>query len=162
MSVDNADDATVGGGVYPNGAATAYSVQYATDADYSEDSASTSSPQHQSAGSGPTLQSVSTTLCGLAPDTTYHYTVAATNIYGTTEGYDNTFTTTASEAPPTNISPPSISGTASEGQTLSAQPGSWDDCNPTTSYQWEERTQARAARGATCKRDRLYLHPDRR
>ena len=98
----------------------------------------TSRPTASSAGSGPTLQSVSTTLCGLTPDTTYHYSVAASNSYGTTEGYDNTFTTAASEARPTNISPPSISGTASEGQTLSAQPGTWDDCNPTTSYQWQE------------------------
>jgi len=138
VSVDNADDATVGGGVYPNGAATTYSVQYATDAYYSVNSAYNEQTPASSAGSGPTLQSVSTTLCGLTPDTTYHYTVAATNSYGTTDGYDSTFITAASEAPPTNITPPSISGTASEGQTLSAQPGTWDDCNPTPSYQWQE------------------------
>jgi len=31
--------------------------------------------------------------------------VAATNSYGTTDGYDSTFITAASEAPPTNITP---------------------------------------------------------
>jgi hypothetical protein len=138
VSIDNADDATVGGGVYPNGAATTYSVQYATDAYYNETSAYNEQTTASSAGSGPTLQSVSTTLCGLTPDTLYHYSVAATNSYGTTEGYDNTFRTAASEAPPTDISPPSISGIALEGQRLSAQPGTWDDCNPIPSYQWQE------------------------
>ena len=138
VSIDNADDATVGGGVYPNGAATTYSVQYATDAYYSANSAYDQQTTASSAGSAPTLQSVSTTLCGLTPNTTYHYSVAATNSFGTTDGYDNTFTTAASEALPTNITPPSISGTASEGQALSAQPGTWDVCNSTPSYQWQE------------------------
>jgi hypothetical protein len=138
VSVDNADDAVVGGGVYPNGAATTYAVQYATDANYSEASAYNEQTTASSAGSGPRLQSVSSMLCGLTPNTTYHYDVTATNIDGTANGYDNTFTTAASEAPPTNITPPSISGTAVEGRTLSAQSGTWDDCNTTASYQWQE------------------------
>jgi hypothetical protein len=138
VSAANANDASVGGGVYPNGAATTYTVNYATGAYFSLHSAYNDQSPASSVGDGPTLQSVSTTLCGLTPSTTYHYTVAATNGFGTADGYDNTFTTAPAEAPPTNITAPSITGTAAEGQTLSAQSGTWDDCNPNPGYQWRE------------------------
>lgn len=40
-------------------------------------------------------------------------------------------------SPPTNQSPPTISGTPQEGQTLTADPGKWNGATPITySYQW--------------------------
>ena len=48
---------------------------------------------------------------------------------------------------PTNSSPPTISGTPQVGQTLTANPGSWNsDTTPTFSYQWERCD----ANGAGC------------
>jgi hypothetical protein len=53
-----------------------------------------SSASPASAGSGTTPGNVSATLSGLAPATTYHYRISATNSNGqTTTGVDRTFTT---------------------------------------------------------------------
>ena len=44
--------------------------------------------------------------------------------------------------PPTNVSPPSISGNALEASTLTAAPGSWTGSTPMTySYQWQRCNQ---------------------
>ncbi|OLB91499.1 MAG: hypothetical protein AUI15_22825, partial [Actinobacteria bacterium 13_2_20CM_2_66_6] len=50
----------------------------------------------------------------------------------------NTFTVAvAVPAPPTNLSPPTISGTAAVGETLAADQGTWSGAPaPTYSYQW--------------------------
>jgi hypothetical protein len=53
---------------------------------------------------------------------------------------------TAAPQPPTNTSPPAISGIAQQGQTLTASPGSWTN-NPTAfGYKWKRCNES----GASC------------
>ena len=55
--------------------------------------------------------------------------------------------TSAVVAPPTATAPPSIGGTAQQGQTLSATPGSWTGTQPISyAYQWQRCDSA----GASC------------
>jgi Bacterial Ig-like domain (group 3) len=53
-------------------------------------------------------------------------------------------TSVAKAVPPTNLTPPSISGTAQQGQTLTEVHGTWDTTPGSYSYQWE------SCSGATC------------
>jgi subtilase family serine protease len=77
-------------GIYPNSSDTSYSWQFGTTTSYGQ----TTAPAD--AGSGQAPVSVSSTLSGLAPHTTYHYRLVAANAYGTSYGYDFALTTTGS------------------------------------------------------------------
>ena len=80
--------AKLNGTVNPQGKATTYTFQFGTPTNYGAQTAPAS------AGSGSAAVPVSATLTGLAPGTTYHYRLAATNSDGqTTTGTDRTFTT---------------------------------------------------------------------
>jgi subtilase family serine protease len=79
-------------GIYPNGSNTTYTWQYGTTSFYGQSTAP------EQAGSGQAPVSVASTLTGLAPGTTYHYRLAATNALGTTYGYDFTLHTPRSSA----------------------------------------------------------------
>jgi hypothetical protein len=79
--------ATLHGSVNPRGAATTYSFQYGLTRKYTAQTPVTA------VGSGTTAVRVAAAIGGLAPATTYHYRVLATNAVGATAGGDRTFKT---------------------------------------------------------------------
>ena len=100
-----ATEATVHAAITPNHWDTVYRVQYGLTPSYGSKTLAS-----ESIGTGATPQEVSQTLSGLAPGTTYHARIQATNFTGISYGPDLTFTTTsdsravpppaAPEAPP--------------------------------------------------------------
>jgi len=84
--------ATVAGTVNPNGTATSYYFQYGTSTSYG------STTPSADAGSGTADTPASANLTGLTSSTTYHYRVVAVSSVGTTDGADQTFTTTTPPA----------------------------------------------------------------
>lgn len=103
-----ATTATLNGHVFPDASVTTYYYfQYGTTTAYGT----------QTPTEGPvngTDKDVSTNVTGLAPSTTYHFRVAATNTDGTAFGDDMTFTTPAANAPP--------GGTPQNAVTIAAKP----------------------------------------
>jgi hypothetical protein len=79
--------ATVHGAVNPQGAETTYSFQYGTTRRYGAQTAVAS------AGPGTKAVKVTGAISLLAPATTYHYRLLATNAKGATAGADRTFST---------------------------------------------------------------------
>ena len=132
----NETDVTLAGGVYPNGEATNSYWAYWVDGTTGMTTDTATIPT-----SGTGVQSVSDTLCGsLTANTTYDYELVATSTSGTEDGYQGSFTTPAVESAPTASAPPTISGSAEPGQTLTAQDANWNDpsCNSSPTYQWQE------------------------
>ena len=82
-----ATNAQVQAGIYPNGSETAYWWQYGTTTAYGQ------STPPVDAGSGQAPITISSTLAGLTPDTTYHYRLVARNGLGIIYGYDFTLKT---------------------------------------------------------------------
>ncbi len=79
--------ATLNGTVNPEGQATTYSFEYGTTTSYGSQTATTS------AGSATAGVKASAAVASLAPNTTYHYRLVATNASGTTLGSDVSFKT---------------------------------------------------------------------
>ncbi len=79
--------ATLNGTVNPQGKLTKYHFDYGLTMSYGEKTS------EASAGEGSTAEVVASSLSSLAPGTTYHYRLVATNAADTTEGADKTFTT---------------------------------------------------------------------
>jgi hypothetical protein len=75
--------------------------------------------------------------------------VTATNAVGAATATSNATTVVQSKSsPPVNTSPPTISGTAQQGQSLSASPGSWSGTQPITyAYQWQRCNSSGSACG---------------
>ena len=92
--------ATVSGSVNPNGLATSYHFQYGTSTSYG------SSTTAGSVAAVSSAVAASAALSGLAPGTTYHYRLVASNADGATNGADKTFTTASAPppAPPLKVS----------------------------------------------------------
>jgi len=101
--------ATLTGQVNPNGLSTSYFFDYGTSEMYGSTTATFS------AGSGTTQTPVSAGLTGLEPGTTYHYRLVATNSDGTTDGADQTLTTSAAT---TAVSTGAASGVSEVSATL--------------------------------------------
>jgi len=92
--------ATLSAQVKPGFSPTTYRFEYGTGTSYGENT-----PESASIGSDNFAHEVSASLAGLAPGTTYHYRVLATNSVGTTDGPDETFiTATTPEEEP--VAPP--------------------------------------------------------
>jgi hypothetical protein len=81
--------AVLRGTVNPNDRETNYRFEYGTSIAYGTATALSD------AGDGKSAVPVATTVTGLAPATTYHFRLVATNDKGTTRGPDGTFTTLA-------------------------------------------------------------------
>jgi hypothetical protein len=84
-----AGTATISGSVNPNGSSTSAHFEYGTSTSYG------SQTQSANLGSGTTSISISASLSGLKPGTTYHYRVVATNNSGTAHGADGILTTSS-------------------------------------------------------------------
>jgi hypothetical protein len=116
--------ATFAGKVTPNGLATTWYLEYGTSTGYG------SKTSTHSAGSGTTSVDVTTTLSGLAPGTSYHYRIVATNSAGTGRGADGIFSTAAPPAAET--------GSATDVTTTSAKlNGTVDPNGRATSWYFE-------------------------
>jgi hypothetical protein len=99
--------ATLNARINPNGETTTYRFEYGTTAAYG----TTVPIPDASAGASSSPQVFSQAISGLAPDTTYHYRVIATNAKGTNTSSDHTFTTRAATPAPDGrayeiVSPP--------------------------------------------------------
>jgi len=82
-----ADRVTFNGTVNPNGRSTTWYFEIGSTAQYTGRTSKTS------AGSGTSPVTVTGTITGLRPATTYHYRLVATNSAGTAQGPDATFQT---------------------------------------------------------------------
>ncbi|HYE68538.1 MAG TPA: DUF4347 domain-containing protein, partial [Anaerovoracaceae bacterium] len=97
--------ATLNGSINANNGSTVVTFEYGTTTSYG-----TSVTASQSPVSGAAVTSVSYTLSGLMPNTTYHYRVVGENIISIMNGLDNTFTTSAMR--PAAITNPATSATS--------------------------------------------------
>ncbi len=134
-----ASGATLHALINPLGNPTNYQFQYGTQSCQQNPGACTSIPDPaEEIGSGSEDVARGIQLTGLAPNTTYHYRVLASNVLGTTEGSEQTFTTQEQNQPfalPDNrawemVSPPDKAGAPVEALTreggiiLAAEDGS--------------------------------------
>jgi hypothetical protein len=100
--------ATLAGSVNPNGSvSTSYEFQYGSSTAYGTTTTAVSVPE----GAAPVA--VAAGLSGLAPGTTYHYRIVATDSVGTSYGADETFTTTTATLTNLTIAPASFATTTS-------------------------------------------------
>ena len=122
--------ATLNGEVNPENQETSYHFEYGTSTSYG----STVPFPAVSSGSDYTDHAVAQAISGLEPSRIYHYRLVATNASGTSQGADQTFTTSAS-APV--VSTNAVSSVATSSATLN---GEVNPENQETSYHFEYGT----------------------
>jgi hypothetical protein len=84
----NTTEAKLGALIKAGGIATSYRFEYGTTTEYGQ-----ATPFPEGSATGIQAHTVWASASGLAPGTTYHYRIVATNAVGTTVGADQTFTT---------------------------------------------------------------------
>jgi hypothetical protein len=137
--------ATFNARVNPNGFLTAVQFEYGTTTNYGTLTAT------QSVGSSNVLVAIATTVTSLSPNTTYHYRVDATNLVGTAQGADQSFTTLP--GPPTPITT-AATGLASSAAILNGTVAPnglatmwWFELGTNSSYGFSSVTQALLSSG---------------
>jgi phosphodiesterase/alkaline phosphatase D-like protein len=101
-----ATGATLNGTVNANGAETTVTFEYGLDTSYGTTATASESPV-----TGTSNTSVSYALSGLTPNTTYHYRVVGTSTGGTSNGADQTFTTSVAAPTAATVAAESVGGT---------------------------------------------------
>jgi hypothetical protein len=86
-------EATLNGGVDPNGAETKYHFEYGTSTAYG------SSTAEVYVGSGTSIVEELQKVAGLLPDTAYDFRIVASNSFGTADGSNEAFTTSGPKVP---------------------------------------------------------------
>ena len=119
--------ADVAGTVNPHLQQTTWHVEYGTGLGYGNLTG------NQTLAAGSTAQAVSTSLSSLSPSTTYHYRLVATNASGTTNGADQTFTTTS------GITQHALSVSKTGSGTVTSNPGGIS-CGADCSQSYDENT----------------------
>ena len=97
-----ASGATLNGSINANNASTIVTFEYGLTTGYGASVTATPSPV-----TGSTATSVSKAITGLSANTTYHYRVKGVNAGGTTNGFDQTFTTLIAAPTISSVSVPS-------------------------------------------------------
>lgn len=133
--------ATLNGTVNPNGADTNYFFEYGTTTSYG------STTPKIDAGSGTSSAPVSANLAGLNAGTTYHFRLVAMSSAGTTNGADQTFTTSSSQAVVLGHE-----GFVSPGLVVGVELGCFHGTNPCTGH-------LTMAHGGTVLAERDYSIP---
>ncbi len=105
--------AVLTGDLVENGAATSYLFEYGTDTSYGN-----STPEAQVPFAFKPVRSAAIPIEGLAPNTTYHVRMVATNSAGTFEGPDRTFTTYATPPGGPDPCPNALARKATGARTL--------------------------------------------
>ena len=113
----SATTATLDGSIVPRGVDARYHFEYGPTTSYG---ASVPLPDGD-AGTGTTGESVTESIGGLTPNTTYHYRLVATTSGGTTYGWDQAFFTTT-EIPIVQTAPSFGVGTAPVGAQIATFP----------------------------------------
>jgi multidrug efflux pump subunit AcrA (membrane-fusion protein) len=154
--------ATLTGSVNPGAFDTTDHFEYGT----STAALSSSTPSFDD-GAGSGSVSVSVTLHNLKPDTTYEFRLVATNSSGSSDGVDETFTTTAASKP--TVVTGSASGALTSSATLagSVNPGGsdtkyWFEYGTSTAY-GSKTAVVDAGSGITASQVSAtlsHLHPD--
>ncbi|MEA2444542.1 MAG: hypothetical protein QOJ12_1834, partial [Thermoleophilales bacterium] len=135
-----AGEATLHGTVNPEGDATGYHFEYGTSTGYGQQAPASDAP----VGSDSTDHAESVDISGLAPGTTYHFRIVATNSAGPSNGSDQIFTTSAAPsapAEPAASAPGAMTLPASDvGRTTATALGSVNPNGQATSYHFDYGT----------------------
>jgi hypothetical protein len=118
--------ATLSGTVDPNGQSTTYYFQYGTTTSYGTQTTP------GKVGSGTTPVGVHQAIFGLSPNTTYHYRLVAQSSAGTTDGADQTLTTTSTA--PSQAAVLGHEGFVSPGRIVGVELGCFHGTTPCTGH----------------------------